>query len=57
MPDYKSMYHKLFKGVTEAIEILQQAQLETEEMYIDSSEIDEERASKFKIIDKKQEKN
>ena len=52
MPDYAKMYRKLFNSQTDAIEILQKAQLETEQMYIeapspnikllDSSEQDEE---------------
>ncbi|MDO5479568.1 MAG: hypothetical protein Q4G23_10450 [Clostridia bacterium] len=40
MPDYKKMYTKLFNSVTDAIEILKQAQIETEEIYINSSEED-----------------
>ena len=51
MPDYKNMYKNLFNAVTEAIEILQQAQIDAEEMYIDSSEIDETKLTKFKILD------
>ena len=53
MPDYKRMYKKLFNAVTEAIEILQEAQVDTEELYIESSEIDDTKLSKFKIIDNK----
>ena len=53
MPDYKNMYRKLFNAVTEAIEILQKAQTDAEEMYINSTEIDETKFSKFKIIDGK----
>jgi hypothetical protein len=34
MPDYKEMYLKLFRSVTEAVIILQEAQRATEEMYI-----------------------
>lgn len=34
MPDYKKMYCKLFGAVTKAITILQEAQQETEEIYI-----------------------
>jgi hypothetical protein len=34
MPDYATMYRKLFNSQTDAIEILQRAQRETEEMYI-----------------------
>lgn len=34
MPDYHEMYATLFKSVTDAIEKLQNAQQQTEEMYI-----------------------
>jgi len=34
MPDYKNMYEMLFGAATQAIMILQQAQQQTEEMYI-----------------------
>jgi len=34
MPDYKSMYFKLFNRVTDAINILQSAQQEGEDAYI-----------------------
>lgn len=52
MPDYKSMYQDLFKKVTEAIEILQQAQIEAEEKYILSSEADENKIVELKVIKK-----
>ena len=32
MADYKKMYYKLFNFVTDAIEILKKAQIETEDM-------------------------
>jgi hypothetical protein len=35
MADYNSMYKKMFNAVTDAINILQTAQAEAEEMYID----------------------
>ena len=38
MPDYKTMYFKLFAAVSDAIEILHNAQIETEELYISSPE-------------------
>jgi len=38
MPDYQKMYKRLFQAQTTAIEILQQAQQDTEEMYISSPE-------------------
>jgi hypothetical protein len=34
MPDYKKMYSKLFDAMADAITILQEAQRETEEIYI-----------------------
>ena len=40
MPDYVAMYRRLFQAQTQAIEILQQAQLATEEMYISAPEPD-----------------
>ena len=38
MPDYEKMYHKLFNEITDVINILQKAQCETEEEYIEDSE-------------------
>lgn len=35
MPDYEKLYHKLFNDITDAIEILQKAQENAEEMYMD----------------------
>ena len=52
MPDYKTMYKKLFAAVTEAIDILQKAQQETEEVYIESSENDKNKIVKLKPVDK-----
>ena len=40
MPDYKTMYLNLFNSVTDAIEILTEAQKKAEETYINSSETD-----------------
>ena len=40
MPDYAAMYKRIFQAQTQAIEILKQAQLETEEMYISASDGD-----------------
>ncbi|MDR0904567.1 MAG: hypothetical protein LBN00_00090 [Oscillospiraceae bacterium] len=34
MPDYKAMYFELFNKISDAIELLQEAQQETEEQYI-----------------------
>lgn len=38
MADYQEMYRKLFQATTKAIELLQQAQQETEEIYISSDQ-------------------
>ena len=48
MPDYKKMYFKLFNSVTDAIEILQKAQIETEEIYITSGEEEAEKRRKVR---------
>ena len=42
MPDYKSMYFDLFNSVTDAIEILSEAQKKAEETYVNSSENEEQ---------------
>ena len=43
MSNYKAMYYKLFNDITDAIRILQQAQKDTEEIYIQAAgEISEE---------------
>jgi hypothetical protein len=36
MPDYRSMYYKLFNRVTDAINILQEAQRDSEDIFIES---------------------
>lgn len=36
MPDYKRMYLELFRATTEAIELLQRAQIKTEEIDLSS---------------------
>lgn len=51
MPDYKTMYYKMFSAVTDAVEILTQAQSEAESLYLDSSEKDENKVIKLKILD------
>lgn len=40
MPNYAEMYRKLFKAQSDAIALLQQAQQETEEIYISAPEPD-----------------
>jgi len=47
MPDFQAMYNKLFNAITDVIEILQDIQQSTEEIYI-SSKIPE-----IKILDGK----
>ena len=51
MPDYKEMYLKLFNKVTDAIEILKEAQKETEEIYIKSLEEEENKNLKIRKND------
>lgn len=40
MPDFKSMYIKLFQSQTKAIHLLQEAQQATEDMFIEAKEPD-----------------
>lgn len=40
MPNYAEMYRKLFNAQSDAIAILQQAQQDTEEMYVSAPEPD-----------------
>lgn len=40
MADYKQMYSTLFRKVTKAIVLLQEAQIETEELFISANETD-----------------
>ena len=49
MPNYKEMYHDLFNAMTDAINILQQAQIDVEEKYLDSTETDSIERMKFKV--------
>ena len=39
MPDYQKMYLTLFNKISGTIEELRQAQTETEELYLDSTEV------------------
>lgn len=52
MPNYKIMYHKLFNAVTDAMETLNQAQIESEEIYIDSGEKEERKTVKLEIVER-----
>ena len=56
MPDYKTMYFKLFNSVTDAIDTLTEAQKEAEEMYLTSSENEDEKIKKIKIVSPKTDK-
>ena len=47
MPDYQKMYHSLFNNVTDAIRILQSAQQQTEEDYMEDT--DEEDVLPFPV--------
>jgi hypothetical protein len=52
MPDHAKMYYKLFNSQTDAINLLQKAQSETEEMYTSSPDPD------IRVLDvKKQEED
>lgn len=42
MTDYKALYYSLFNAVTDTIEALKKAQQDAEELYIDSSEDEDE---------------
>ena len=53
MPDYKTMYFKLFNAVTDAVKILSEAQAEAEELFIESSENDDKKVVKLEITEKK----
>ena len=53
MPDYKTMYKELFKAVTEAIDILQKAQIECEDIYINSSENNDNKIMQLKVLNSK----
>jgi len=53
MPDYQAMYASLFRNVTTAIDILQNAQCQTEEMYISSEPPDIRVIDTNKTEDKK----
>ena len=35
MPDYKTMYYSLFNSITDVIEILKQAQIQSEQFFIE----------------------
>ena len=41
MPDYKQMYLELFQSITSATKLLQDAQLNAENLYIETAEENE----------------
>ena len=45
MPDYKEMYLKLMRETEKAIRILEQAQLDCEELYLQSEDEDDSELS------------
>lgn len=49
--DYKKLYKKMFNATTEAIYTLQQAQIECEDMYMEMGEKDDEKISKFNVLE------
>lgn len=38
MPDYKALYFHLMRGISDAIELLMEAQRQAEEMYLSSEQ-------------------
>lgn len=54
MPDYKTMYAKLFNKITDVVEELQEIQREVEEMYIESGEREMLRTHNLKVLDLKE---
>ena len=48
--DYKKLYQKMFQETTKAIYILQQAQIECENMYIEMGERDDRIISQFALV-------
>ena len=51
MVNYKKLYFRLFNAITDAIEILQKAQIDTEEAYIEEAEAENNspKAAKLKV--------
>ncbi len=51
MINYKKLYFRLFNAITDAIEILQQAQIDAEDFYIEEGESENNSAkvTKFKV--------
>jgi len=53
MPDYKTLYFKLFAAMSDAMEIIEKAQKEAEEYYLISCEEDAKNIIDLKSINKK----
>lgn len=51
--DYQKLYKKMFQETTKAIYILQQAQMECEDMYIEMCENDDDKISHFTLVESK----
>ena len=51
--DYKKLYHKMFNATSDAIAILQKAQVQCEEMYLELSERDDKNISQFTLVENK----
>ena len=58
MVNYKKLYFRLFNAITDAIEILQKAQIDAEEAYIEDGEDESNslKVTKFKVhsVDKEE---
>ncbi len=46
MPDYKALYYSLFNAVSDTIDALKKVQEEAEELYLESSEDEENEEEK-----------
>ena len=59
MVNYKKLYFRLFNAITDAIEILQKAQIDAEEAYIDEGEDENNspKVTKFKVYSADKEEN
>lgn len=45
--DYKKLYFKMFNAATDAVRILEEAQQQCEDMYIEMGEKDDENLARF----------
>ena len=51
MPNYKELYFKLFAAVSDAMEILNKAQLEAEELYMSLAEENKQHVEELNVAD------